>query len=95
MNNLDISSNDQFSLIFKGVLIASISFTALGTVTALWDNPFFFRMTPTSGFEIVLLTLQAIMFGVYFSIPLYPVRNKNLEYRWRVGFPGICLSSLQ
>jgi len=26
-------------------------------------------MTPTSGFEISLLALQAIMFGIYFSVP--------------------------
>ena len=63
MTNLVILSKSQFSIIFKSGLIAAIVYVALGTVTALWDNPFFFRMTPTSGFEIILLSLQAIMFG--------------------------------
>ena len=88
MNNLDISSNDQFSLIFKGVLIASITFAALGTVTALWENPFFFRMTPTSGFEVILLSLQAIMFGIYFSIPSTQCATKTLSTGGVLGFLG-------
>ena len=54
----------------KGVLVAAGSFALLGTVAALWTNPFFIRMTPTSGFEIGLLALQAILLGVYAAIPV-------------------------
>ena len=54
----------------KGVLAAVGSFVLLGTVAALWANPFFIRMTPTSGFEIGLLALQAILIGVYVAIPV-------------------------
>ena len=35
----------------RGILFAIGSFLVLGTVAALWPNPFFMRMTPTSGFE--------------------------------------------
>lgn len=88
MKNLAIPTSDQFNLIFKGVLIAVITFALLGTVTALWGNPFFFRMTPTSGFEIVLLSLQAIMFGAYFSIPSNQCPTKTLSTGGVLGFLG-------
>lgn len=54
----------------KGALAAVGSFVLLGTVAALWANPFFTRMTPTSGFEVGLLALQAILLGVYVAIPV-------------------------
>lgn len=88
MNNLVTHPNSRFLLIFKGILIALITFAALGTVTALWNNPFFFRMTPTSGFEIVLLSLQAIMFGIYFSIPSAECATKTLSTGGVLGFLG-------
>jgi len=64
----------------KGVLIAVGSFVFLGTVAALWQNPFFIRMTPTSGFEIGLLALQAILLGVYISIPVPACAVKLANY---------------
>lgn len=54
----------------KGALFAMGAFMFLGTVAALWENPFFIRMTPTGGFEIGLLALQALLIGVYVSIPV-------------------------
>jgi hypothetical protein len=59
-----------FGSLAKGVLAAIGSFALLGTVAALWANPFFTRMTPTSGFEVGLLALQAILLGVYVAIPV-------------------------
>ncbi|MCR5860517.1 hypothetical protein [Mesorhizobium sp. J428] len=40
----------------------------LGTVSALWPNPLFIRMTPAGGWEIVLLGLQSILLGLYATI---------------------------
>ena len=40
----------------------------LGTIAALWPNPLFVRMTPTSGFELIVLVGQAILAGLYFGI---------------------------
>jgi hypothetical protein len=59
-----------YASLAKGVLAAVGSFVLLGTVAALWANPFFIRMTPTSGFEVGLLALQAILLGVYVAIPV-------------------------
>lgn len=54
----------------KGTVVAIGSFALLGTVSALWTNPFFIRMTPTSGFEMGLLALQAALLGIYVAIPV-------------------------
>ncbi len=73
----------------KGVLIVVGSFVFLGTVAALWQNPFFIRMTPTSGFEIGLLALQAILLGVYISIPVPACAVKLASVGGIVNYVGI------
>jgi hypothetical protein len=73
----------------KGVLIAVGSFVFLGTVAALWQNPLFIRMTPTSGFEIGLLALQAILLGVYISIPVPACAVKLASVGGIVNYVGI------
>ena len=42
----------------------------LGTIAALWENPFFIRMTPSGEFEITLLAVQALLLGAYTVIPV-------------------------
>lgn len=54
----------------KGMILAVLTFAVLGTVSALWNNPFFVRMTPTTGFETTALALQAALVGVYAAIPV-------------------------
>ncbi|HEX8012310.1 MAG TPA: hypothetical protein VF814_15450 [Casimicrobiaceae bacterium] len=54
----------------RGILAAIGSFLLLGTVTALWPNPFFVRMTPTSSFEVAFLAAQSMLLGVYLAIPV-------------------------
>ncbi len=51
-----------------GLAVALGSFVALGTVAALWDNPFFLRMTPVSGLETVLLGMMSVLLGAYTAI---------------------------
>ena len=89
MNILETCSNSKYLLFLKAGLIATLAFAALGTVTVLWENPIFFRMTPTSGFEIALLSLQAIMFGIYLSIPSNHCPTKTLSAGGVLGFLGI------
>jgi hypothetical protein len=47
---------------------ALLSFAIVGTVTALWPNPFFARMTPAQGFEIGMLLLQSALIGLYVAV---------------------------
>ncbi len=73
----------------KGILTALGAFAVLGTVAALWDNPLFIRMTPTNGFEIGLLALQAILLGVYMAIPVPACATKLAGAGGIANFIGI------
>ena len=65
----------RFSMPVKGkafiaaVAVATGTFLLLGTVSALWENPLFIRMTPAGTAEVALLAGQSILLGLYFSIP--------------------------
>jgi hypothetical protein len=74
---------------WHGAAAAIATFLALGTVTAVWPNPVFVRMTPTQGFEAWLLAVQAVLVGVYVAIrrPRCPVRGAGLGSL--LGFLGI------
>jgi hypothetical protein len=54
--------------IFAGFGVAAAGFLVLGTVTALWENPFFVRMTPAGGWEIVLLAGLSALIAIYVAI---------------------------
>lgn len=62
---MKLSMLNNYTAVFKGIGVAVGSFAALGTVAALWENPFFFRMVPAGGIEISLLASQALLLGVY------------------------------
>lgn len=64
-----------------GALAAALaSFAIIGTVTALWPNPLFARMTPVQGFEVWLLAAQSLLIGLYVGVrrPRCPVRKAGL-----------------
>jgi len=75
--------------IIKGALAAVGSFGILGTVAALWSNPFFTRMTLVSGWEIALLALLSLLLGIYVAIrrPRCSVRSASVGSI--AGFLGI------
>ena len=54
--------------LLKAAGIAGAAFVALGTVTALWENPLFVRMTPAGTVEIGLLAIQSVLLGLYFAV---------------------------
>ena len=54
--------------IAAGIAVAIVSFVLLGTVAALWDNPFFVRMTPAGGWEIAMLGAMSAISGIYVAI---------------------------
>ena len=83
---------------FKGAVIAGLSFSALGTVSALWDNPLFIRMVPADGWEIFLLAMMAVLFGVYVAIrePVCAAlpnqdksNNRKITLSGIIGFVGV------
>jgi hypothetical protein len=75
--------------IFRGVAVAAAMFVMLGTVAALWPNPFFMRMTPSSGFEVTLLLLQSALAGVYVGLPTSRCGKRTAGFGAVIGFLGI------
>lgn len=73
----------------KGAALALASFAVLGTVAALWENPFFVRMTPAGDLEIALLALTAAMLGLYVTIRRPACSVKGATVGGVLGFVGV------
>jgi len=75
--------------LLAGVIVAGVAFAVLGTVAAVWENPFFIRMTVVSGWEIALLAILSLMSGLYVVIrrPACSIRGAGLG--GVLGFLGI------
>lgn len=54
---------------FLGWMTAVLAFMALGTVSAIWANPFFVRMTPVGAWELPALVLLAVLTGTFVALP--------------------------
>lgn len=75
--------------IVSSVAIAVGVFVVLGSVAALWDNPLFTRMTPTSGFEVGLLVAQAALAGLYLGTRQPVCATRSAGAGGILGFLGI------
>ena len=54
--------------IAPGFLVAGLGFATMGTITAIWQNPLFTRMTPIAGWELPYLLIFASLAGVFTAI---------------------------
>lgn len=75
--------------VLKGVIVAAVTFAALGTVAAIWENPFFVRMTPAGNAEVWVLGLLAILIGVFVVIRRPGCMGKTAGTGGVLGFLGI------
>jgi len=73
----------------KGLTGASLAFIAFGTISALWPNPLFARMTPAGGIEIALLAALSGLFGLYLAIRVPACANKTAGTGGVLGFLGV------
>lgn len=48
----------------RGTAVGILLFAVLGTVTAVWENPLFIRMTPVGPWELAATALTALLAGV-------------------------------
>ena len=50
-------------------IIATIVFVMMGTLTALWHNPYFIRMTTVRGWDYLILSMESMLISLFFGIP--------------------------
>ena len=72
-----------------GAIVACAAFATLGTVAALWENPFFVRMTTVGGWEIALLGAMSILFGVYVALRRTACAGRTAGAGGVLGFLGV------
>jgi len=75
--------------ILSGVAVTIAMFVTLGTVAALWNNPFFIRMTPAGGWEVSLLALLSLLSGLYVLIRRPFCSNRTMGAGGVFGFLGV------
>ena len=75
--------------VLTGFAVAAAGFVSFGTVAALWENPFFFRMTPVDGWEIGLLATLSILGGVYAAMRRRHCSDKAAGAAGVLGFIGV------
>ena len=63
-------------------------FVALGTLTALWNNPFFIRMTPISTVDYAILAAEAGLLGLFLGIRKESCPIKGATLGGVLGFQG-------
>lgn len=85
----EIIGIDRTKRLVKGTAVTAASFAGLGTVSALWNNPFFIRMTPAGGWEVGLLAALSLLLGAYIGIRRPTCSAKAAGAGSILGFLGI------
>lgn len=75
--------------IIRGILFGALSFAAMGTITAVWRNPIFTRMTPIEGWELPSLFIFASLAGVFAAIRQPSCSTKKAGFGSIASFLGI------
>ena len=73
---------------FISLSITVATFLLFGTVTALWSNPFFIRMTEVSDLDYVILCFETILIGLFFGIRAQKCAVKKTGFGGIFGFLG-------
>lgn len=88
MKKINMLKNISIKEWLKIILITLAVFAVFGTVTALWQNPFFTRMTPISWVDFVILSLEAVLLGLFFGISRSVCATKKMTAGGLFGFLG-------
>ena len=70
------------------LIIASAAFLLLGTITALWNNSFFIRMTEVNGWDYIILSFESLLIGLFFGIQAPHCATKKAGIGGVLGFVG-------
>ena len=58
----------NFNELLSTLIIASAAFLLLGTITALWNNLFFIRITEVNGLDYIILSFESLLIVLFFGI---------------------------
>ena len=75
--------------VIKGAIVSVVMFGGLGTVSAIWENQFFIRMTPAGNWEITALLALSILIGVFIAIRRPACSGMKAGAGGVLGFLGI------
>ena len=78
----------RLKLLLISLIIATIVFVMMGTLTALWGNPYFIRMTPVKDWNYLILSLESMLIGLFFGIPKPRCATKKAGIGGFIGFLG-------
>ena len=70
----------------SSLIIASSAFLLMGTMTALWSNPYFIRMTEENVWDYLILSVEALLIGLFFGIRAPRCATKKAGIGWIFGF---------
>ena len=73
----------------QALALAMASFAVLGTVSAIWENPFFVRMTPIGAWEFPVLVVLSALTGVFAAVRRPVCSLKQAGAGSIAGFLGI------
>ncbi len=72
----------------KSLFISSTAFLLLGTTTALWENPYYIRMTEVSAWDYAILFIESLLIGLYIGVNAPPCATKKAGIGGIFGFLG-------
>ena len=76
----------------SSLIIASSAFLLMGTMTVLWSNPYFIRMTEENVWDYLILSVEALLIGLFFGIRAPRCATKKAGIGGILGFFGFdCL----
>lgn len=75
--------------VLKGAIVSAVMFGVLGTVSAIWENQFFIRMTPAGNWEIAALLALSVLIGVFIAIRRPGCSGTKAGAGGILGFLGI------
>jgi hypothetical protein len=74
---------------FRGTVVGLALFVLLGTVTAVWANPLFVRMTPVGPWEFGATALTAVLAGITAALWVPSCRMRTTGTGGLASFLGI------
>ena len=77
----------------SSLIIASSAFLLMGTMTALWSNPYFIRMTEENVWDYLILSVEALLIGLFFGIRAPRCATKKAGIGRILGFFGFGCSA--